>query len=263
MAPSLSELVQAPKAERDVAVAAASILARDIFLRKWEEVAKAYGLEFPKEASRVVEFGKQLVAEHGVEVLLNVAKVHFATKAQITGGLVPEVRPEEAGQVTADRVQRPMQESEKEDERLEFYHLISAFEAELRAYIEARLKNVFGTNWWAERIPNEIRGRAEKLAEGEAKKGRMVGALVCLDFSHYEWLLLNDVNWEKAFRPMFQNRDLLRARLVILKSYWDPVAHTRGEITSKEKGEVVGAIHWMRKMMRAQTDITDSEAGSA
>jgi len=73
----------------------------------------------------------------------------------------------------------------------------------------------------------------------------------------YERILFDDRNWEEAFRPVFQNKDQVRARLVVLKSYRDPVAHTRGEITPEQNGEVVGAIHWMRKMMHAQSRVDD------
>jgi len=249
------DLIQTPKAERDIPVAAASILARDTFLRKREELNKAYGVEFPKGSSNVIEFGKQLVSEHGLDVLPNVAKLHFATTVQITGGPIPGILPEVASQVAAERSPRPMQETEKEDERLECYSLISALEAELRGFFERRLSTEFGPGWWTECVPPEIRGKAEKLAEGEAKKGRPTRPIDCLDFSHYEWILLDDKNWDKAFKPVFQNKDYVRARLIVLKSYRDPVAHARGDISPKEKGEVIGAIHWLRMMMRAQSSL--------
>jgi hypothetical protein len=256
------ELLQTPKAERDVAVAAASILARDAFLRKRDELSRAYGVDFPKGSSNVIEFGKRLVDDHGPEILPNVAKLHFATTIQITGGILPDIPQQVASQVSAERPPHPMQETEKEDERLECYSLISVFEAELRSFIESRLSSEFGPDWWDECVSIEVRGKAEKLAEGEAKKGRIVRPIDCLDFSHYDWILLNDKNWERAFKAVFQNKDYVRARLIVLKSYRDPVAHSRGDITSREKGEVVGAIHWMRKMIRAQSSIEDFARGA-
>jgi ribonuclease HIII len=251
------ELLQTPKAERDVAVAAASILARDTFLRKRDELNRAYGVDFPKGSSNVIEFGKRLVDDYGPEILPNVAKLHFATTIQITGGILPDIPKQVANQVSAERPPRPMQEAEKEDERLECYNLISVFEAELRSFIESRLSSEFGLDWWDECVTAEVRAKAEKLAVGETKKGRIARPIDCLDFSHYDWILLGDKNWERAFKAVFQNKEYVRARLIILKSYRDPVAHSRGDITSREKGEVVGAIHWMRKMIRAQSSIED------
>ncbi|MFQ6061464.1 MAG: Swt1 family HEPN domain-containing protein [Thermoplasmata archaeon] len=251
------ELRQVPKAERDLAVAAASILARDMFLRKRDDLCESYGIEFPKGASNVVEFGKKLVEDHGIEILPNVAKVHFGTTEDITGGLIPKIPDDVEKQVSIDRVPRSLTDREKEDERLECYNLISTFEGELRDFISKELHAQFGDSWWEERIPSEVRGKAERLAEAERKKGREVRPVNGLDFSHYEWILLDEKNWEKAFKRRFRNKDNVRDRLIVLKSYRDPVAHSRGEITPKEKGEVVGAISWLRKMMKSQANLED------
>ena len=43
-------LIQTPKAERDIAVAAASILARDTFVRRLSEMSEKYGVTIPKGA---------------------------------------------------------------------------------------------------------------------------------------------------------------------------------------------------------------------
>ncbi|MBN1455002.1 MAG: ribonuclease HIII [Methanomicrobia archaeon] len=86
------KLLQVPKAERDLAVAAASILARDTFVCKLRALGEQYSTVFPKGSSNVVEFGKQFVKENGVDALLHVAKVHFSITREITGGLVPQVK---------------------------------------------------------------------------------------------------------------------------------------------------------------------------
>ncbi len=86
------ELIQVPKAERDLAVATASILARDKFVHKLREMGESYSTVFPKGASTmVVEFGKRFVKDYGVDALLNVAKIHFSITEEITGGLVPQI----------------------------------------------------------------------------------------------------------------------------------------------------------------------------
>ncbi|MGC9444120.1 MAG: ribonuclease HIII [Candidatus Methanospirareceae archaeon] len=86
------KLFQLPKAERDLAVATASILARDTFVCNLKEMGERYGTVFPKGSSDVVEFGKQFVEENGVDALLQVAKVHFSITREITGGLVPQIK---------------------------------------------------------------------------------------------------------------------------------------------------------------------------
>ena len=77
-------LVQKPRAEEEVAVAAASIIARAEFLRRLEELSTRYGVRFLKGASdAVITAGKEFVKRHGVEALGQVAKLHFRTTATV------------------------------------------------------------------------------------------------------------------------------------------------------------------------------------
>ena len=74
------ELVQRHKAEEDVAVAAASILARDEFVRRLASLGKEFGVELPKGAGDNVDVvAKEFVGKQGPEVLAKVAKMHFRT----------------------------------------------------------------------------------------------------------------------------------------------------------------------------------------
>ena len=79
------KLVQMPKAESDIAVAAASIIARDIFLQQLEQLSNKYQIQLPKGASQVIDVGKQFVKQHGAEALHHVAKLHFRTTMDILG----------------------------------------------------------------------------------------------------------------------------------------------------------------------------------
>ncbi len=78
------ELIQLPKGERYLAVAAASILARDKFLARLENLRTVYGIDFPKGASNtVVDAAKAFVQKHGVEQLRKIAKLHHKTTDKI------------------------------------------------------------------------------------------------------------------------------------------------------------------------------------
>jgi ribonuclease HIII len=78
------KLVQRPKAESDPAVAAASVLARAIFVRSLREMQKKYGVEIPKGASSAVkDSAKKLIERAGPGVLLDVAKCHFKTTDEV------------------------------------------------------------------------------------------------------------------------------------------------------------------------------------
>jgi ribonuclease HIII len=71
-------LIQMHKAEQNIAVAAASILARARFLVKLSKLSDEYKIELPKGASqKVVENAKKFIEMHGREKLRNVAKLHF------------------------------------------------------------------------------------------------------------------------------------------------------------------------------------------
>ena len=73
-------LTQRPRAEADVAVAAASVVARAEFLRRLQELSAQYGLELPKGAGpAVITAGAELVRRHGEAALNEAAKVHFRT----------------------------------------------------------------------------------------------------------------------------------------------------------------------------------------
>lgn len=71
------EIIQVPKAERDVAVAAASIIARDAFLNEMEMLSEKYKIRLPRGAYQVVEAGREFIAVHGNDALADVAKLHF------------------------------------------------------------------------------------------------------------------------------------------------------------------------------------------
>lgn len=74
-------LKQHPRAEADVAVAAASILARDEFVRRLAALSRRAGIELPKGASdpRIVIVASEIASKGGREVLGNYAKLHFRT----------------------------------------------------------------------------------------------------------------------------------------------------------------------------------------
>jgi len=72
------------KAESNIAVAVASILARDRFLKELEDLSNEYDFSFPNGYNgKVVEIGKGFVSEYGGDKLKEVAKIHFRTSDEI------------------------------------------------------------------------------------------------------------------------------------------------------------------------------------
>jgi ribonuclease HIII len=81
--PSGVKLMVRPRAEDDVAVAAASVLARARYLEEMEALSEEVGLELPRGATHVLGAARRVVEERGEEGLAEVAKVHFGTTARV------------------------------------------------------------------------------------------------------------------------------------------------------------------------------------
>src|SRR5215470_18620204 len=78
------DINQRTRAESDIAVAAASILAREAFINWLERRGKQIGLRLERGVSpSVKETAKKLVEMSGPEALRDVAKVHFRTAHEI------------------------------------------------------------------------------------------------------------------------------------------------------------------------------------
>ena len=78
------ELIQKPRAEEDLAVAAASILARAEFLRRLYFLSQDVGFNLPRGSSPMAEeAGAKLVELKGAPILDQVAKKHFKLTARI------------------------------------------------------------------------------------------------------------------------------------------------------------------------------------
>ncbi len=77
-------LEQRPRAEENVVVAAASILARNEYVRAMDKLSEKYGMEFPKGCSSlVVDKVREFLLSHGREELANIAKLHFVITQKI------------------------------------------------------------------------------------------------------------------------------------------------------------------------------------
>jgi len=92
-------LEQRTKAEADIAVAAASILARAEFVRRLDALGREAGVTLPKGASAaVVATATQLARRGGEPLLRRIAKLHFSTTARVlpaavaSGASSPDVR---------------------------------------------------------------------------------------------------------------------------------------------------------------------------
>lgn len=78
------EIQQRPKAESDIAVAAASVLAREAFINWLDRKGKELGFRLARGVSRdVKEMAKKIADRRGADALREVAKVHFRTAHEV------------------------------------------------------------------------------------------------------------------------------------------------------------------------------------
>ena len=234
-------LVQSPKAEREVTVAAASILARSEFVERMREMSQTYGIDFPKGSTDVIPTATIFVQKFGSRALLNVAKVHFRTTLEIPGIVQTEL----------DVRIRPMQEELptleariSRDIRLECFNLIDSLEPEIRRLIKDKLQVLYGDEWWVKGVDENVRGKAEGLRQKESNRGVHTELIDCLEMDHYRLILTDPRNWKGCFEAVFKDKDSLLARLRILKEVRNPMAHSR-ILRYSDKLEVIGAIQWL------------------
>ena len=80
------QLVQRHKAEEDIAVAAASILARDGFVKGLAKLEQDFAMKLPKGAGAAVDkAAKEFVEQRGAGELAKVSKTHFRTALRAQG----------------------------------------------------------------------------------------------------------------------------------------------------------------------------------
>ncbi len=82
---SYFDVLHITKGERDVAVATASILARDKFNRGMEYYSEQFGMKIPKGGGKnTLIAGKEFIEKFGVGKLEDVCKMHFVNYKKIT-----------------------------------------------------------------------------------------------------------------------------------------------------------------------------------
>ena len=81
------ELHQATKAESELAVAAASVLARNTFVKRLDLLSEEWAVDLQKGAGAPTDrAGRKFITLHGFEALEKVAKVHFKNTEKIRHG---------------------------------------------------------------------------------------------------------------------------------------------------------------------------------
>ena len=84
--PKSVRLINIPKAESDIAVAAASVLARALFLQGLKTLDNEFSIKLPKGAAgHVTHYAVKIVRERGADIIDYCAKKHFKNSLDIAG----------------------------------------------------------------------------------------------------------------------------------------------------------------------------------
>lgn len=116
--------------------------------------------------------------------------------------------------------------------------LLRALEQALRECIAASLSKV-SSNWWNERIPQDIRSKAEHRQFSREKvwpwlTGNKYSPAEYLSFPDYLKIILEQSNWDQVFAPIFLDADSLRVKLHELEPIRNDIFHSR-ELTLQNR----------------------------
>ena len=105
----------------------------------------------------------------------------------------------------------------------EAYPLLRDVENAVRGVIEERLTQL-SSNWWSERIPEDVRLRAEERRE---KDGDGLSFIYYVDFPDYLKIIRKKDNWRDAFAGVFRDDEWISVKLRELEPIRNALAHSR------------------------------------
>jgi ATP-dependent Lon protease len=108
--------------------------------------------------------------------------------------------------------------------------ILDELENALRNCIKSNLQGL-SENWWIERIPPDIRQRAE---DRRSKDDMKRDPVQYIDFSDYVKIITKRDNWKNSFNRIFKDGDIITAKLRELEPIRNAVRHSR-KLTSEQK----------------------------
>jgi ATP-dependent Lon protease len=108
--------------------------------------------------------------------------------------------------------------------------VLDELENALRNCIKSNLQGL-SENWWIERIPPDVRQRAE---ERRSKDDMKRDPVQYIDFSDYLKIITKRDNWKNSFNRIFKDEDIITAKLKELEPIRNAARHSR-KLTSEQK----------------------------
>jgi hypothetical protein len=113
---------------------------------------------------------------------------------------------------------------------------LESFENELRLFIEKRMLEVAGKNWWKARVPPDVQEHCEK---NKAKKlprkdSPFKSEIFFIEFNDYIKIITRKDNWQQVFRTYFIQEEWIRTKLNEISPIRNDIGHSRGKGLSAE-----------------------------
>lgn len=138
---------------------------------------------------------------------------------------------------------RLMEERQRQckEAKIEPHSILKDLETKLRQGIQIRLQSL-SSNWWTERIPDDVKRRAEERKTKDEKpwpwyERRDLDLIFYVDFADYVKIIRKRDNWEQVFKPVFRDEEIISSKLRELEPLRNAIAHSR-QLTSGERGRL-------------------------
>lgn len=109
------------------------------------------------------------------------------------------------------------------------YFLLFKVENKLRQFIEVKMVNKYGSEWWNIGITPSLRNKVDQMRKDELKVEWIVtntkSSIEYLSFDHLQNLIIN--NWKDVFESVFHDQDKIKLKLKELEIIRNAIAHTR------------------------------------
>jgi Swt1-like HEPN len=185
--------------------------------------ARDHALGIVRQARQLVDFASEIIGARLTQSLQRgLADAEAAQRADTILRKIIQV----TGRLEALRPPRP-----RLAQRPAVPEALHELESGLRRCIERRLSTL-SPNWWVDRVPEEIRIRAERRKANRERVWPWLGggeypATEYLGFPDYALIIFESRNWEQVFSTVFVDAESLRVKLRELEPIRTDVAHSR------------------------------------
>lgn len=141
----------------------------------------------------------------------------------------------------------------KEIREIDTYKAYVSLEKNLRNFTERKLRKI-SSNWWKERLPGDVRERAEEAL----RKGRSPDPLIdtqprkpidCLDFMDYPKVFTRSDNWRDVFKKFLRDDQWVSVKFREIKPIRNKIAHPV-DMNPEEKIEFLKFCGRMNKILK-------------